>query len=156
MEKYLLDETTYETVDEDGVVHEHVSRKSLQRIKSEPFFMVYIDQVRFYYESPLFNAATKVLFKLMEYAEFNEGKAYINSIRVDEILTRCRISKSTYHSAIKALMDEDIIRKDSTTFTINEQIFWKGEKRVRREMIKYKQQMGSLDYDSTKEKEQDD
>lgn len=135
MEKYIIDETSYETVDSDGVVHEHVKRRSLQRIKNEPFFMVYIDQLRFFYESPLFNAATKVLFKIMEYAEFNEGKAYINSERVNEILTRCCISKSTYHSAIKALVDEDIIKKEHTTYTINELVFWKGEKRVRRDLI---------------------
>lgn len=135
MEKYVLEETVYNTVDEDGVIHEHVNRRSLQRVRNEPFFMVYIDQLRFFYESPLFNASTKVLFKLLEYADFNEGKAFINSERVKEITVRCKIGKSTYYTAIDMLKKEGLIEGDNSTYTINANVFWKGEKKVRKEIV---------------------
>ena len=79
----------------------------------------------------IFNSTVKVLWKLLEFAEYNTGKVYMNANRVKEIMDVCGIGRATYTRAIVDLVEEGIIEKDGTTFTIDENMFWKGDRETR-------------------------
>jgi predicted transcriptional regulator len=77
---------------------------------------------------------TKVFWKLLEYAEFNTGKVYMNVNRRKEVMDICSISKTSYYRAIDELVKAGIIEKDGDTYTIDERMFWKGDRKVRDEL----------------------
>jgi predicted transcriptional regulator len=84
------------------------------------------------------NATTKVLYKMMEFAEWNTGKVYMSADRVEEIMSVCNISRATYHRAVKELIDKGIITKGKGSYTIAENMFWKGEIKMREKILNAK------------------
>ena len=71
----------------------------------------------------------------MEFAEFNTGKVYMNTERVEEIMETCKMSRVSYHRAINELLKRGIISKSKSTYTIKEEMFWKGDRRARQDII---------------------
>lgn len=139
MKKFITREYKGRRVNPDtGEVYEFSEVKEIVKTDQEPFFLTYSKQILALYDSNVFNATTKVLWKLLEFAEFNTGKVYMNSERVDDILRVCSISRTSYHRAINELIDIGIITKSRTTFTIAENMFWKGDKKAREEVINSK------------------
>lgn len=136
MSKFVTQEFTTQRADPNtGEVLEFSQRKEVIKVESEPFFLTYSKQILALYSSNVLNATTKVLYKLLEFAEFNTGKVYMNSERVDEILEVCKISRPTYHRALNELITIGIISKNKNTYTIEENMFWKGDRRAR-ELVK--------------------
>lgn len=123
--------------------------KSTKREK-ESFFFTFFQQLQPLYNSTVFGASTKLLFKFLEYAEFNTGKIIINSTRIEEILRDCHIARATYYRTICELITAGVIRKEKMTYYINESMFWKGDKWVRDEIctsknIRFKDEEGQDD-----------
>lgn len=135
MGKYLLKKNTGTFVDEEtGEIKSYTNSVELVREDTEPFFLTYSKQIIALYELPLFNVITKVFWKLLEYAEFNTGKVYMNVNRRKEVMDICSISKTSYYRAIDELVKAGIIEKDGDTYTIDERMFWKGDRKVRDEL----------------------
>lgn len=136
MKKYVVEEYKGQRVDpETGEIYEYSKHKSVIKTEVEPFFLTYSKQLIALYGDNLFNNTTKVLWKLLEFAEFNTGKVYMNAERVEEIMTTCKMSRVSYHRAINDLMARGIISKNKSTYTIKEDMFWKGDRRVRQDII---------------------
>lgn len=123
---------------ETGEVYEYSEQKSVIRTDVEPFFLTYSRQILALFDSEVLNSTTKVLYKLLEYAEFNTGKVYMTPERVDELMASCGISRSSYHRAINELINIGVISKNKGTYTIAENMFWKGDRKVRDEIINSK------------------
>jgi len=139
MKKFVTKEYTGMRVDPNtGEVLEYSQRKEIIKADSEPFFLTYSKQILALYDSTILNATTKVLYKIMEFAEFNTGKVYMNAERVEEIMNVCSISRASYHRAIKELVDIGIITKNRNTYTIAENMFWKGDRKMRDDIINSK------------------
>lgn len=102
----------------------------------EPFFFTYSKQILALYGKNVFNVTTKVLYKLLEFADNNTGKVYMNSDRVQEIMDICQISRRSYYRAIEELKEDGIISGDKCTFTIAENMFWKGDRKTREKLMK--------------------
>lgn len=135
MKKFITKEYKGQRVDpESGEIYEFSECKSVIKTDVEPFFLTYSKQILALYDSTVLNVTTKVLYKLLEFAEFNTGKVYMNSDRVEEIMQVCGISRASYHRAIKELMDIGIITKNKSTYTISENMFWKGDRKAREEI----------------------
>lgn len=144
---------------ETGDVYDYTETSEIIKVNSEPFFMVYTDQLAELYKTDIFCPSTKVLFKLLEVSEFNSGKAYVNSVRIKEILDSCNISESTYFRAVNKLAKAGIVVKNKTVITIDERIFWKGDRKTRSVTMNKKPTMlpngGGLFVPDTDEEEQD-
>lgn len=142
MRKFFVDEYEGQYTDPStGEVLNYSRHKSVQMKETEPFFLTYSRHILALYNTDVLNATTKVLYKLMEFAEWNTGKVYMPKERVVEIMDVCHISKATYHRAIKELLDIGVITKGEGTFTIAENMFWKGEIRMRDKIIKSRMQV---------------
>jgi DNA-binding transcriptional MocR family regulator len=94
-----------------------------------------LKQILALFDTEVLNATTKVLYKLLEFAEFNTGKVYMTPERVDELLNICGISRASYHRAINELIKRGVISKNKGTYTIAENMFWKGDRKVRDDII---------------------
>lgn len=139
MKKFLVQSVETEKIDkETGEVLKSTKSTSVIKQEVEPFFFTYSKQVLALYGKNVFNITTKVLYKLLEFAENNTGKVYMNSDRVQEILDICHISKRSYYRAINELKEDGIISGDKSTFTIAENMYWKGDRKTRNELMKAK------------------
>lgn len=121
---------------ETGEIHNIVSKKELVKVEVEPFFFTYSKQILALYGLSVFNATTKVLWKLLEIAEWNTGKVYMNIERRKEIMDECSISRASFDRAIKELSDVGIITKEKSTYIIDGTMFWKGDREGRKKLIK--------------------
>lgn len=118
--KFLYQETQYQHTDTStGEITDYTNKKELVKIEVEPFFFTYSKQILALYGMSVFNATTKVLWKLLEVAEWNTGKVYMNSVRKKEIMEICGISKASFDKAIRELVSVGIIKKEHTTYTID-------------------------------------
>jgi predicted transcriptional regulator len=128
----------YRTNPDTGEIMEFSEHKSVQLKKAEPFFQVYSQQILALYSTDVMNATTKVLYKMLEYAEWNTGKVFMTTDRVEEIMTSCNISRASYHRGVKELIDKGIIIKGKGSYTIAENMYWKGDLKMREDIIKAK------------------
>lgn len=137
MKKFLVQSLETTKVDkETGEILRSTKSTSVIRQDVEPFFFTYSKQILALYGKNVFNVTTKVLYKLLEFADNNTGKVYMNSDRVQEILDICKISKRSYYRAIEELKEDGIISGDKSTFTIAENMFWKGDRKTREKLMK--------------------
>lgn len=135
MGKYVVKSIETEKVDkETGEVIKRTEAVSIIRKDAEPFFLTYSKGIMSLYGKTVFNVTTKVLWKLMEYAEYNTGKVYMTAERTEEIMQECGLSKSSYYRAIEELKKAGIITGGKSTFTIAENMFWKGDRKAREEL----------------------
>ena len=133
-----MKKTTATLIDKDGAVREITKSVESVKVDTEPFFLTYSKQIMALYDMPVFNATTKVFWKLLEYAEWNTGKVFMNVNRRNEIMEVCGISKTSYYRAVDDLVAAGIISKDKDVYTIDERMFWKGDRKTRNEIMNAK------------------
>lgn len=139
MGKYIVQSTTTERFDKaTGEMLEQTTSTSVVKKTTEPFFYTFSKEVMALYGKTIFNATTQVLWKLLEFAEYNTGKVYMNKDRVEQILTECKISKRSYYRAMEELRETGIISGTNSTIQIAENMFWKGDKQTRDQIKKAK------------------
>lgn len=139
MSKFLVEEYKGVRTDpETGEITEFSEHKSVQLKRTEPFFQVYSQQILALYSTDVMNATTKVLYKMLEYAEWNTGKVFMTTDRVEEIMSSCNISRASYHRGVKELISKGIITKGKGSYTIAENMYWKGDMKMRESIMKAK------------------
>lgn len=138
MGKNIMKKTTATLIDRDGVVRGFTKSVESVKVDTEPFFLTYSKQIMALYDMPVFNATTKVFWKLLEYAEWNTGKVYMNVNRRNEIMEVCCVSKTSYYRAVEDLVAAGLVTKDKDVYTIDEKMFWKGDRKTRNELMKAK------------------
>ena len=107
MRKLLVEDYQHEHVDPvTGEVNSYTKHKEVQLKETEPFFLTYSKQIMALYSTDVLNATTKVLYKLLEFSEWNTGKVYMSADRVEELMLICGISRASYHRAIKELLEK--------------------------------------------------
>lgn len=136
MGKYIVNQTAKTTYNkETGEIKEEMYQTSVKKIDVEPFFFTYSKEIMALYSKNIFNATTLVLWKLLEYAEWNTGKVYMTPERIDEITNVCKISKRSYYRALEELREIGIISGKKNTLSIAENMFWKGDRESRKKLM---------------------
>lgn len=138
MGKNILKTTTATLIDKDGVIRGFTKSVEAIKVDTEPFFLTYSKQIMALYDMPVFNATTKVFWKLLEFAEWNTGKVFMNVNRRNEIMEVCNIGKTSYYRALDDLVAAGLITKDKDVYTIDERMFWKGDRKTRNELMNAK------------------
>ena len=64
-----------------GEVREATKIVDVVKNEAEPFFLTYSREILALYGKSIFNATTKVLWKLLEITEYNTGKVYVTAER---------------------------------------------------------------------------
>lgn len=77
-----------------------------------------------------------LLDELVKLAEFNTGEVILSTKLKNEICEKININKSNFSKNMKRLKDLNIISGDKGTYLISPKMFWKGEKKLRDEILK--------------------
>lgn len=136
MSKYTTRSIKSENQDpETGEITAYTERVEVIKNEMEPFFLTYSREILALYGKSIFNATTKVLWKLLEFAEYNTGKVYITTERRLDIMNVCGISRASYDRAVKELVEAEIIKKEGNTYTMRADMFWKGDRTERKKLL---------------------
>ena len=118
-----------------GEIKEYSKVVDVVKNEVEPFFLTYSREILALYGKSIFNATTKVLWKLLEIAEYNTGKVYVTTERRNNVMSVCGISRASYDRAVRELVEADIMTKEGNTYTIHENMFWKGDRDERKKLL---------------------
>ena len=103
-------------------------------IKSESFYMTFIDYIAPLYELKS-NSLKNLLTYLCEHEEFNTGKVSLTTAARKVACDYLGISNNTLTNYLKKLKDSNLISGKDGEFIINPQIFWKGDTKSRAQIL---------------------
>lgn len=117
---------------ETGEILSYESQKTFtQKVEKDKFYITYIDFIAPFFK--LKSAKAKdLLIWMCNHAEFNTGRVLLNANIRSEISKELEISAGSITNNLKALKDLNLISGEKGTFTINPQIFWKGDEKARK------------------------
>ena len=135
--------------DENGVKRvETVQKDFAYKTDEDSFYMVFIDFVKWMYGITSVGSL-KLLPALLEIAKFNTGQISLTPGLRQQLMTKLDLSKSSFTRALNDLVDNNALFKcyevDEDTgeitdkeikgeFTINPEMFWKGDLKKRKEL----------------------
>lgn len=128
IEKTVIDSQTGE------VLQTTSQRTFTTQIKSEEFYMTFIDYIAPLYELKS-NSLKNLLTYLCEHAEFNTGKVSLTTAARKVACSYLNISNNTLTNYLKKLKDSNLIDGQDGEFIINPQIFWKGDTKSRAQLL---------------------
>lgn len=140
MAKGIFTETVVtERCDEYGVIIKETKSKTWTQNKAgeDPFFFTYINSVSWIYGLKSL-VTIKVLYKLLEGANYNKNTVDISSAKRAEIIKDLDISSVSFSNAIKQLVDLKILTGQKGSYKIDEAFFWKGDRKTREDLSKAK------------------
>lgn len=128
IQKQIVDVTTGE------VVEMETEKTFTRKVKSESFYMTFID-----YVAPLFNLksdmAKNVLNWLCCHAEYNTGKVSLTTNQRELACQELNLKSNSLSNHLKKLKDLNLISGEKGDFIINPQIFWKGDTNTRDKLL---------------------
>lgn len=122
-----------EYVDKDtGEILSYESEKMFtQKIEKDKFYITYIDFIAPFFK--LKSAKAKdLLIWMCNNAEFNSGRVLMPTEIRDQISKELDMSANGITNNLKSLKDLNLISGERGVFTINPQIFWKGDEKARK------------------------
>lgn len=140
MKKELITNLT-EIVDATtGEVLTYQTKKVIkEKINSENFYMIYTDYCNRLYRISS-GVAHNVFTWLCAHAEFNTGRVFLATAVRESLIKELEISDSQLTHALRVLKKNGVIAGERGLFTINPEIFWKGDQKLRRdELLKDKE-----------------
>lgn len=109
-------------------------KKFVYNVESDSFFMTFIN-----FMSPMFRLkgdnAKNILSWMCANAEYNIGKVYLTSSRIDELSQTLGMPKQSVYNSLLELKKLNLISGNRGSFQINPEIFWKGELSVRKQLL---------------------
>ena len=133
--------------DENGIERKRtVSKEFTHKIDQDKFYMTFIDYVKWIYGLTTITTL-KVLYKLLEIAEYNTGEVSLSPGKRQEIMESIGIKKSAFTQALNQLVESGALelkyKTDKETgelipirgeYRISPEMFWKGELKKRTEL----------------------
>lgn len=133
--------------DENGIERKRtVSKEFTHKIDQDKFYMTFIDYVKWIYGLTTITTL-KVLYKLLEIAEYNTGEVSLSPGKRQEIMESIGIKKSAFTQALNQLVESGALevkyKTDKDTgelipvrgeYRISPEMFWKGELKKRTEL----------------------
>lgn len=114
------------------------SKTFTTKVNSDAFYMTFIKFI-----SPIFNLKSKnaqsLLVWMCEHAEYNTGRVFLPTDIRKQITEELEISNNTITNNLKILKDSKLIDGSNGVFTINPQIFWKGDLKMREKLLTEKE-----------------
>lgn len=108
-----------------------------EKIQDDDFYMVFID-----YISPLFGlkpeGAKSLLTWMCQHAQFNTGYVSITTNDRKRLTKELNITNSSISNYLTVLKKVKLISGENGSYMINPQIFWKGSREVRGNLLKNK------------------
>lgn len=133
----LKESTTKSIVDKETGELSLVESEKVYTINTptEEFFQVYCRLIGCIYKLKSINDI-KLLIKFCEIAEFNTGKVLIPTPERKTLCNDLGIQNSNFSKSIKNLKDKCLLSGERGSYLINPAVFWKGEQKVRSQILK--------------------
>ncbi len=154
---YKSKETVYK--DENGIERKRtISKEFIHKADQDKFYMTFVDYVKWIYGLTTITTL-KLLYQLLELAEYNTGEFSLSPGRRQEIMERLGIKKSAFTQALNQLVESGAVelkyklddsgnpvyKVDPETgeqlpeiirgeYRISPAMFWKGELKKRAEL----------------------
>lgn len=131
IQREVIDITTGEVVKVD------TQKTFTEKIAPESFYMTFIG-----YMSPLFNLNSEVARKILDWmcvrAEYNSGVVNLSASNRSKMCSDLSITNNQITNGLKKLKDLGLITGERGEFTINPEIFWKGDTKTRQQVLEGK------------------
>lgn len=136
--KHFLESKTVTKIDKDtGEVFETEVKKLIKvnMGKQEEFYMTYCK-----YLAPLYELTyaddLKLIVKLCEWGVYDKGTVSLTTSRRAEITEKLGIHASNISKSLKRLLEKKLITGDRGEYQLNPVIFWKGDRAIRKELLR--------------------
>lgn len=136
--KHFLESTTVSKVDKETGEITETEVKKLVKInmgKQEEFYMTYCQ-----YLAPLYKLTyaddLKLIVKLCEWGQYDKGTVQLTAARRAEITFELEMHNSNISKSLKRLLEKELISGDRGEYQLNPVIFWKGDRAVRKEILR--------------------
>jgi hypothetical protein len=136
--KYFLESKTVSRVDKDTGEITQTEVTKLIKInigKQEEFYMTYCSYLSSIYQLT-YADDIKLMVKLCEWGQFDTGNVQLTSARRIEISDELGMHNANISKSLKRLKEKKLINGEKGAFQINPAIFWKGDKAVRKDLLK--------------------
>ncbi len=140
MAKVFIKSETHQHVDpETGeLITFDSSKLHVVKVENEDkFVQVYFEMLKTFYQLK-YISDLKLIIELSAQADYNTGQVDLSPKLRENICEKIGLSKSHLSKSLKRLKDLQLIFGERGSYTINEAVFWKGDKKTRKELMKDK------------------
>lgn len=131
IQREIVDVTTGELVKVD------TQKIFTEKISPDNFYMTFIG-----YMSPLFNLHSDVARSILDWmcmrAEYNSGVVDLSTSKRQKMCSDLSITSNQVTNNLKKLKELGLITGEKGEFTINPEIFWKGDTKTRQQVLEGK------------------
>ena len=131
IQREIIDVTTGELVKVD------TQKTFTEKISPDNFYMTFIG-----YMSPLFNLHSDVARSILDWmcmrAEYNSGIVDLSTSKRQKMCSDLSITSNQVTNNLKKLKELGLITGEKGEFTINPEIFWKGDTKTRQQVLEGK------------------
>lgn len=131
IQREIVDVTTGEVVKVD------TQKTFTEKISPDSFYMTFIG-----YMSPLFNLHSDVARSILDWmcmrAEYNSGVVDLSTSKRQKMCSDLSITSNQVTNNLKKLKELGLITGEKGEFTINPEIFWKGDTKTRQQVLEGK------------------
>lgn len=131
IQREIVDVTTGEVVKVD------TQKTFTEKVSPESFYMTFIG-----YMSPLFNLHSDVARSILDWmcmrAEYNSGVVDLSASKRQKMCQDLSITSNQVTNNLKKLKELGLITGEKGEFTINPEIFWKGDTKTRQQVLEGK------------------
>jgi hypothetical protein len=131
IQREVVDVTTGELVKVD------TQKTFTEKISPDNFYMTFIG-----YMSPLFNLHSDVARSILDWmcmrAEYNSGVVDLSTSKRQKMCSDLSITSNQVTNNLKKLKELGLITGEKGEFTINPEIFWKGDTKTRQQVLEGK------------------
>lgn len=131
IQREIVDVTTGELVKVD------TQKTFTEKISPDNFYMTFIG-----YMSPLFNLHSDVARSILDWmcmrAEYNSGVVDLSTSKRQKMCSDLSITSNQVTNNLKKLKELGLITGEKGEFTINPEIFWKGDTKTRQQVLEGK------------------
>lgn len=131
IQREIVDVTTGEVVKVD------TQKTFTEKISPDNFYMTFIG-----YMSPLFNLHSDVARSILDWmcmrAEYNSGVVDLSTSKRQKMCSDLSITSNQVTNNLKKLKELGLITGEKGEFTINPEIFWKGDTKTRQQVLEGK------------------
>ena len=108
-----------------------------EKVSPESFYMTFIG-----YMSPLFNLHSDVARSILDWmcmrAEYNSGVVDLSASKRQKMCQDLSITSNQVTNNLRKLKELGLITGEKGEFTINPEIFWKGDTKTRQQVLEGK------------------
>lgn len=131
IQKEVVDINTGELVKVD------TQKTFTEKVNSEKFYMTFLD-----YIAPLYKLRSEVARRILDWmcenAGFNTGTVILSTSERQQMCKDLDLTGNQVTNNLKKLKDLNLITGEKGTFTLNPEIFWKGDAQTRKQVLEGK------------------